>query len=186
MEEYFIEEKTFFDSQYDYDFTHLSDFAVCIRGNALYERPKGWYRMALKVKGKYPDGDTWLGPDGGRSRSVPGEWPVSYHGTSLDGARGIIKSHYIAGHRAACGRGIYSTPSIYVAESEQYAKTFQSKTTGKYYKVILQNQINPDILLICNPADYWLIPVDEGTPAWREVEISEGSIRPYGILIREI
>ncbi|KAF3833650.1 hypothetical protein F7725_024854 [Dissostichus mawsoni] len=130
--------------RYDYDFTDLSDSAECMRGEEPYERPKGWYRMALKVKGKYPDGDTWLGPDGWRSHSVPGEWPASYHGTSLDGARGIIKSHYKAGDGAAYGRGIYSTPDIHVAEKEQYAVTFKSKKTGKSYKVILQNRINPE------------------------------------------
>ena len=94
-----------------------------MRGDELYERPKGWYRMALKVKGKYPDGDTWLGTKGWRRHSVPGEWPVSYHGTSLDGAKGIIRSHYKAGDRSAYGRGIYSTPDIHVAERERYAKS---------------------------------------------------------------
>ncbi|KAI4817873.1 hypothetical protein KUCAC02_011246 [Chaenocephalus aceratus] len=159
LEEFFIDEKEFFDPKYDYDFTHLSDTAECMRGDEPYERPKGWYRMALKVQGKYPDGDTWLGPDGWRSHSVPGEWPASYHGTSLDGARSIIKSHYKAGDGAAYGRGIYSTPDIHVAEKEQYAKTFQSKKTGKSYKVILQNRINPERRELCQrKSDYWLIP----------------------------
>lgn len=40
--------------------------------------------MALKIKGNYPDGDTWLGTSGWRSYSVSGEWPVSDHGTSLN------------------------------------------------------------------------------------------------------
>ncbi|KAK5883923.1 hypothetical protein CesoFtcFv8_020197 [Champsocephalus esox] len=185
--EFFIDEKEFFDPQYDYDFTDLSDSAECMRGDEPYERPKGWYRMALKVKGKYPDGDTWLGPDGWRSHSVPGEWPASYHGTSLDGARSIIKSHYKAGDGAAYGRGIYSTPDIHVAEKEQYAKTFQSKKTGKSYKVILQNRINPERRELCQQkSDYWLIPVDEGTPALQEKEIVERAIRPYGILIQKV
>ncbi|KAK5855332.1 hypothetical protein PBY51_005439 [Eleginops maclovinus] len=78
--EFLVDEKEFFDPQYDCDFTHLSDSAECMRGDEPYERPKGWYRMALKVKGKYPDGDAWLGTDGWRSHSVDEEWPVSYHG----------------------------------------------------------------------------------------------------------
>ncbi|KAL3044134.1 hypothetical protein OYC64_003883 [Pagothenia borchgrevinki] len=184
--ELFIDEKEFFDPQYDSDFTHLSDSAECMRGDEPYERPNGWYRMALKVKGKYPDGDTWLGPDGWRSHSVPGEWPVSYHGTSSDGARGIINSHYKAGDRDLYGRGIYSTPDIRVAENEQYGKTFQSKKTGKKYKVILQNLINPERREVCRRSDYWLIPVGEGTPAWMEEWIAERAIRPYGILIQEM
>ncbi|KAK5855337.1 hypothetical protein PBY51_005443 [Eleginops maclovinus] len=187
VKEFFIDEKEFFEPKYDCDFTDLSDSAECMRGDELYERPKGWYRMALKVKGKYPDGDTWLGPDGWRSHSVPGEWPVSYHGTSLDGAKGIIKSHYKAGDRAQYGRGIYSTPDIHVAEKEEYAKTFKSKKTGKSYKVILQNRINSKERQKCRQkSDYWLIPVAEGTPAWMEKQIAERAIRPYGILIREI
>ncbi|XP_051246431.1 aspartate and glycine-rich protein-like [Dicentrarchus labrax] len=142
--------------------------------------------MALRVKGKYPDGDTWLGPDGWRSHSVPGEWPVSYHGTSLDGAKGIIRSHYSAGDRAMYGRGIYSTPDIHVAEREEYAKTFTSESTGKSYKVILQNRINPEKREICQRDDYWLIPVHEGTSAKEEKKIMESSIRPYGILIKKL
>ncbi|KAI4818451.1 hypothetical protein KUCAC02_011792 [Chaenocephalus aceratus] len=60
----------------------------------------------------------WLGPYGWKSHSVAGEWPVSYHGTSSDGARGIIKTHYKAGDRALYGRGIYSTPDIHVADGD--------------------------------------------------------------------
>lgn len=71
--ELFFNEEEFFDSAYDYDFTDLSDSAECTRGHELYERPKGWYRMALWVKGKYPDGDTWLGTNGWQNHSVPGE-----------------------------------------------------------------------------------------------------------------
>ena len=186
MKECFIDLKEFFDPKYDCDFTDLSDSSECMRGDELYERPKGWYRMALKVKGKYPDGDTWLGTKGWRSHSAPGEWPVSYHGTSLDGAKGIIRSHYKAGDGSAYGRGIYSTPDIHVAEREDYAKTFTSKTTGKSYKVILQNRINPQMREICQRSDYWLIPVHKGTSAEDERQIVESSVRPYGILIKEM
>lgn len=182
----FIDEEDFFDPKYDCDFTRLSHSSQCMRGDELYKRPIGWYRIALKVKGKYPDGDTWLGTDGWRSHSVPGEWPVSYHGTSFEGAKGIIRCHYKAGDRAVYGRGIYSTPDIHVAEKEEYAKTFTSVTTGKKYKVILQNRINPGKRQICSRSDYWLIPIKEGTSATEERQIVETSIRPYGILIKEL
>lgn len=183
--EHFIDEKCFFDPKYDFDFTNLSDTSMCCRGDECYERPKGWYRIALKVKGKYLDGDAWLGTNGWRSNSVPGEWPVSYHGTNLEGAKGIIKSHYIPGHRAVYGRGIYSTPCLSTAEIS-YAKSFTSQTTGKTYKVILQNRINPEKRVICSNSKYWLIPVNEGKSAEEEKEIVESSIRAYGILIKEI
>lgn len=174
----------FFDPEYD--FTDLSDSAECTRGDELYERPKGWYRMAFKVKDKYPDGDTWLGDNGWRSHSAPEEWPASFHGTSLDGSKGIIRSHYKPGRGAAYGRGIYSTADIYVAQSESYARTFTSETTGKSYKVILQNRINPKKRETCQRSDYWLIPVDTEASAEEEKEIVESSIQPYGILIKQL
>ncbi|XP_076005969.1 uncharacterized protein LOC143000512 [Genypterus blacodes] len=182
----FLNPEDFFDPKYDYDFTGQSGSAACERGNEPYTRPYGWYRMALKVKGKYPDGNRWLGSIGWRSHSDPEEWPVSYHGTGLDGAKGIITSNYKAGPRALYGRGIYSTPDINVAERECYAKTFQSKTTGKHYMMILQNRINPEKREICTKKDYWLIPVPEGSSASKERRIVERSLRPYGILIKEI
>ncbi|XP_075968775.1 uncharacterized protein LOC142971920 [Anarhichas minor] len=185
-DDFFINAEKFFDSAYDCDFTDLSDSAEYMRGDELYQRPKGWYRMALKVKDRYPDGDAWLGTEGWRSHSVPGEWPVSYHGTGLDGVKGIIRSNYTAGERDMYGRGIYSTPDIHVAERENYAKTFTSEATGKSYKVILQNRINPEKREICQRSDYWLIPVPNGASAAEEKQIVESSIRPYGILIKEI
>ncbi|XP_017163040.1 uncharacterized protein LOC108166728 [Poecilia reticulata] len=181
-EEFFIDEKEFFDPGYDFDFTNLSDSAACMRGNEPYVRPKGWYRMALKVRGKYLDGDAWLGTNGWRSYSVPGEWPVSYHGTGLEGARGIIRTHYKAGDGQQFGRGIYSTPKL--NEAEKYCKTFKSKFTGKTYKVIMQNRIKPEKRQIIG--NYWLIPVLAGTSAEEEKRIAESSIRPYGVLIKEM
>ncbi|MEQ2220468.1 hypothetical protein ILYODFUR_005808 [Ilyodon furcidens] len=181
-EEIFVDEKEFFDRLYDFDFTNLPDSAACVRGNEPYVRPKGWYRMALKVRGKYPDGDAWLGTNGWRSHSVPGEWPVSYHGTSLEGAKGIIRSHYKAGNGQTFGRGIYSAPNLH--DAEIYSKTFTSTITGKTYKVIMQNRVNPGTRQI--KGNYWLIPVPEGTSAEEEKRIAESSIRPYGVLIKEI
>lgn len=186
MKKAFICEEDFFDPEYNYDFTDLSDSAECARGGEYYARPKGWYRIALKVKSKYPDGDAWLGTNGWRSHSVPGEWPVSYHGTSLNGVNGIIRGYYKVGPRALYGRGIYSTPDIHIAEKEEYAQTFTSKATGKSYKVILQNRINPKNREICQRSDYWLIPVHEKASAKEEKEIVENPIRPYGILIKEL
>lgn len=186
-DEFFIDESEFFDPPYDYDFTGHSTSESCKRGGEPYERPYGWYRMALKVQDKYPDGNTWLGPDGWRKESAPGEWPVSFHGTSLERAKGIIRSHYKAGSGDVHGRGIYSTPKLSVATSPFYSKTFQSQKNGKTYRVVMQNRINPEERQICKEKeDYWLIPVPEGTSAVKEREIVERSIRPYGILIQEM
>lgn len=81
----FVDEEKFFDRKFDYDFTDVSDSESFVRGDEGYKRPCGWKRIALKVLDKYGD-NTWLGPNGIWTYSVPGEWPVSCHGTSEDGA----------------------------------------------------------------------------------------------------
>ncbi|XP_067242284.1 uncharacterized protein [Chanodichthys erythropterus] len=182
--EMFVNMDEFFEPRFDCDFTHLSDKSVCMRGNERYKRPCGWYRIALKVLDKYPDGNTWLGTDGWRSHSVAGEWPVSYHGTTVEGATGIVKSHYKAGPRQLYGRGIYSTYDI--DQASGYSREFTSQKNGKRYRVIMQNRINPKMRKVCGRPDYWLIEIPEGTSAVKEKEIVEKSIRPYGILIKEV
>ncbi|KAG7484940.1 hypothetical protein MATL_G00055670 [Megalops atlanticus] len=123
--ELFVNESEFFDPRFDYDFTNITDRAEFHRGGEPYKRPCGWNRIALKVLDKYPDGNAWLGADnpGWRTGSAGKGWPVSYHGTTKEGAMGIIQSHYKAGRRQAYGRGIYSTPDIEVADvlSESHA-----------------------------------------------------------------
>lgn len=183
-EEMFVDMDEFFEPRFDYDFTHLSDKSVCMRGDEPYKRPCGWYRIALKVLNKYPDGNAWLGTDGWRSHSVAGEWPISYHGTSVDGAKGIVKSHYKAGPRQFYGRGIYSTYDI--DQASGYSTEFTSKKTGKRYRVLMQNRINPKMRKVCDRQDYWLIEIPEATSAAEEKEIVEKSIRPYGILLKEV
>ncbi|KAL2088156.1 hypothetical protein ACEWY4_016984 [Coilia grayii] len=185
QQELFIDEEEFFDPQYDYDFTNLRDPSLCERGDEPYKRPAGWNRAALKVRGKYEDGDDWLGPNGWRSYSAPGEWPVSFHGTSGKGAKGIVEIGYEAGPRAVYGRGVYSTPDINEAE-RYYAKTFTVNKTKKTYKVVVQNRVNPKHRKICQRKDYWLIPVPEGTSAEKERKIVDCSIRPYGLLFKEV
>ncbi|XP_073699745.1 uncharacterized protein [Garra rufa] len=183
--ELFVNMENFFDPKFDYDCTNVEDDTTFMRGNEVYIRPSGWKRIALKVLDKYPDGNAWLGTNGWRSHSVAGEWPVSYHGTSLLSAKSIIKSNYEAGHRKRYGRGIYSTWNINEA-AERYSKIFTCKKTGKRYQVLLQNRINPKMRTVCKRHDYWLIEVPEGTSREEEKAIVENSIRPYGILLREV
>lgn len=172
------------DPTYDRDFTHTTDDKDFRRGGEPYKRPLGWQRFALKVLDKYPDGNTWLGTNEKRRHSVDGEWPVSYHGTTMDGVRGITKAHYKPGSRNVFGSGIYSTPNINVAIG--YSTEFHSKNDGKTYKVLLQNRINPERRKICKRKDYWLIEIPEGTQPGKVKEIVEKSIRPYGILLKEV
>ncbi|KAL1255896.1 hypothetical protein QQF64_013957 [Cirrhinus molitorella] len=186
--ELFVISDDFFDPVFDFDFTNMSKSKfdpACMRGDEPYKRPYGWMRFALKVWDKYPDGNAWLGTVGWRNRSSPGEWPVSYHGTDLTGAEGIIRSHFKAGDRQAFGRGIYSSPDIGVADIFAKSKNFTSQKNGKTYKVIMQNRINPKKREI-KDENIWLIPIPEGTSAEREKEIVKSSIRPYGLLLKSV
>ncbi|XP_045894475.1 uncharacterized protein LOC123962414 [Micropterus dolomieu] len=180
---HFIDENEFYDPQFDYDFTNLRDTETYYRGGEVYERPCGWQRFALRVLNNY-DGNTWLGTRYRSTESVPGEWPVSYHGTSKAGADGIIEGFYKPGTGQAYGRGVYSTP--FIAEAIPYAKTFTSQKTGKKYQVILQNRINPGYREKHNNGKYWLVPIAQGTSATEEQKMVERAIRPYGLLVREV
>ncbi|XP_028287426.1 uncharacterized protein LOC114452352 [Parambassis ranga] len=178
-----IDEDEFFDPCYDYDFRHKTDVVTYYRGGEEYTRPTGWYRFAIKVLDKYED-NTWLGNQHRTTESVPGEWPVSYHGTSDTGARGIIKTNYKAGPGQVYGRGVYSTPDL--SEAEGYAKQFVSKVDKKTYEVVLQNRINPAHREKHNDDMYWLVPIEGGTTPEDEQQKVQQAIRPYGLLIREV
>ncbi|MGH0117794.1 UNVERIFIED_CONTAM: hypothetical protein FKN15_039965 [Acipenser sinensis] len=180
--EMFVDESQFFDPPYDYDLTNINDNGKTFyRGGEEYRRPCGWYRYAVKVLGKYEDGDRWLGVGEPQYRlnSASGEWPVSYHGTSEQGSEGILSGEYRPGPNAVHGRGVYSSPDIRVGTN--YAKSFSHN--GKTYKIVLQNRVNPETrkIIPANQAndvgDYWLIP---------EGNIMRNSIRPYGLLLSEV
>ncbi|XP_036961745.1 uncharacterized protein LOC119023741 isoform X1 [Acanthopagrus latus] len=178
-----LDEDEFFEPGFDYDFRAVKDTVTYYRGEEEYQRPCGWKRFAIKVLDKYSDGNTWLGNPSRSTKSVPGEWPVSYHGTSQRGAARIIEGFYESGDGDTYGRGIYSTPDISEADT-YYAKTFNEK--GQDYKVILQNRINPEIRKVCEKAKYWLISIPAGTSKNDEQKMVERAIRPYGLLLKEV
>ena len=110
---------SFLDPDYDYDFRNQSDDGtVYIRGGEVYSRPYGWHRFAMKVYDKYED-NIWLGKRGIRTESTAGEWAISYHGTTREGAEGIAKEGYDerCGRRHMYGPGIYSSPDLSYVES---------------------------------------------------------------------
>ena len=159
----------FLDPSFDYDFRDESnDGRIYIRGGEEYKRPYGWYRFAMKVLDKYED-NTWLGGIGIRTESTAGEWPVSYHGTTREGAKGIAAQGYDVncGTHFKYGRGIYSAPDLDTAEG--YATKFSKD--GKRYTIVLQNRVNPAKLRKANQDKYWLV--------------DDSDIRPYGILVKE-
>jgi len=172
--------------RYDYDFTNeFDDGKRYMRGKFEYQRPYGWYRIALKVLGdpKY-GGDSWLGPDGIRTDSSADEWPVSYHGTNMNSTKLIVKEGYKAGPRQLYGKGVYSSPSLSMVK-EHYAQTYESK--GNKWKIALQNRVNPnsDHLKIISSsdtnvgADYWVSPKHDPKSGVYDV-------RPYGVVICKI
>ncbi|XP_077452000.1 uncharacterized protein LOC144071085 [Stigmatopora argus] len=181
-----IDEEEFFDKAFDFDFSKVKDTCTYYRGGEVYHRPCGWLRFALKVWDKYPDGNAWLGNRGHctTTHSKLGEWPVSYHGTSKNGARAIIVTNYKPGPGQKYGRGVYSTP--YLEDAVDYTKTFQSKATGKMYRVVMQNRVNPAYRQKHNMDKYWLLPVPDDFPADEEQELVEKAIRPYGVLIKPL
>ena len=166
----------------NYDFTSKRDDGTRYeRGGYTYSRPYGWYRYALKVNGKYND-DIWLGEHRNRTESTPGEWPVSFHGTAIKNVKGIAMHGYQLSRsmREKYGRGIYSSPSIKVAEV--YAKPFECES--KKYKVVFQNRVNSNGLKVipvekvCRDRSDGMITGDY----W--IQTCEDYIRPYGICIK--
>ena len=157
----------------DYDFTR-EERKTCERGGYVYERPVGWDRCALKVKGKY-ENDIWLGEDGWRDKSTPGEWAVSYHGTKMTNTRSISATGYKTSksEREEYGKGIYSTPSIEVAAG--YATEFSHE--GRKYKMVLQNRLNLE--------ESTQVPACRtGDDAAYFVTPNEYNIRPYGVCLK--
>ncbi|XP_067111867.1 uncharacterized protein [Osmerus mordax] len=190
----YVNAQEFFDPGWNYDFTNVKDGeTVFTRGKEPYLRPCGWFRAAIKVLKKYPDGDAWLG-------TGDEAWPVSYHGSAMDGSLGIIVTRKKAkgdedgdddggpGERLAAGstlgRGVYSTPDVKTAG--KFSKTFRSREDNKVYKVVLQNRINPEQRQKCRREKYWLVYVPEGSTAIQERAIIEGALRPYGLLLQQV
>ena len=168
-----------FDPKYDCDFTTVSDDGKkYTRGGYEYQRPYGWKRLALKVRGAYGD-DSWLGPNSIRTSTSPEEWPVSYHGTKM--GKDILKD----GPRALHGEGTYTSPSLKMVADMGYAQTF-TYSDGKTYQIAFQSRVNPapgHLVVIDKSetgagADCWISPK-------HDVESGQYDVRPYGILIRE-
>ncbi|KAM4630177.1 uncharacterized protein ACJ7VT_022885 [Polymixia lowei] len=188
-----INPKDFFDPQYDYDFTNIKDAdARFTRGNEQYVRPCGWNRVALQVLKRYDGGDAWLG-------TGSSAWPVSYHGHNMDGSHGIILTHkddsadapgFLDAAAEAVvtgdtrGRGVYSTSDVKTAE--KYCKRFRSQVDGKTYMVVLQNRINPEKRRQCQREGYWLVYVPDGTTDIQTRAIVQESLRPYGLLLKQV
>ena len=164
--------KNEFDSQYNYEYpTSGNSGDHYMRGGEEFERPYGCEKYAVKVIGKY-ESDVWLGTSGCNSRQndVPGEWPVSYHGTKDRFAKPIVKDGYKMGHRFKHGRGIYSTPTPDIA-IDYYSEPFDHK--GVSYKLLFMNRVNMDCTKVAK---------EDGIGTYY-VTSDPTQIRPYAILV---
>eukprot|EP00800_Vazella_pourtalesii_P012180 TRINITY_DN288_c0_g1_i3.p1 TRINITY_DN288_c0_g1~~TRINITY_DN288_c0_g1_i3.p1 ORF type:complete len:323 (+),score=50.95 TRINITY_DN288_c0_g1_i3:134-1102(+) len=165
VELFYLDDK-YLDSRWDRDFTNIDNGGTkFMRGGHRYHKPYGWKRMGIKVLGKYPGGEAWLGSSGST-----GEWAVTYHGTHEGAFNGICKEGIKIGHRNAYGRGVYSASHIEIAEG--YATMFSHG--GIMYKGIFQNRVNPkDMKIPDEEPDYRICP-------------NEASIRPYGLCVKKV
>lgn len=124
---------------------------------------------------------------------------MSYNGHNMDGSHGIILTHrgspgeepkFLDAAAASLvteetrGRGVYSTPDIKLAE--KYCRKFKSKVDGKTYKVVLQNRINPEKRVKCQREDIWLVYVPQGYNDIQTKTIVQESVRPYGLLLKQV
>jgi hypothetical protein len=163
-----------------------------IIGGQNYSPPIGWTSYEFDIYHHYDNGDeTWLKCNGN-----PGEWAIAYHGTArainqnnkiLEIVENIYKTNLKVGSGQACshhpninvntkgkykvcGKGVYLTPNIAVAESYSAILNID----GKKYSVVLQFKVNPETLRISNShRDYWIC------------DGNINSVRPYRLLIRE-
>eukprot|EP01103_Thecamoeba_quadrilineata_P006528 TRINITY_DN16255_c0_g1_i1.p1 TRINITY_DN16255_c0_g1~~TRINITY_DN16255_c0_g1_i1.p1 ORF type:complete len:348 (-),score=28.81 TRINITY_DN16255_c0_g1_i1:4-1047(-) len=172
--------------EFDKDFSiPNTPTTYALRGGHPYNRPTGWKRYALKVKGKY-ENDDWLESSNGYS-----EWPVTYHGTSfwnqlsdLLPLNSILKDGFkISGGRgappqgASYGKGIYTCPNIgswpsnYSVPHEILVQDENNSTVVKKFKLVFQCRVHPQGFSL-HANDIWLVS-------------NPMNLRPYGILIKE-
>ncbi len=127
----------------------------------------------MNVVGKYDD-DSWLGPNGIRTDSSVKEWPVSYHGTKVGRVASIVGEGLKIGPGDVYGKGIYTSPSLAIAD--HFAGTTTEKNQTQY-KCVLQSRADPKRFQVKskkrNGCDYWISP-------------ENNAVRPYGILLKEI
>ena len=152
------------DSRGDYDFTNMVDDGnKHMRGGYPYNRPYGWKKVGLRVKGKYKN-DNWLENNGGMN----GGWAITYHGTRKECFNPICEQGYKIGPRAGFGKGVYSSPDIDVALT--YSTVF--RYNGVAYKGVFQNRVNPNGVNIVHGGNFWVCSNPE-------------DIRPYALCIRK-
>lgn len=114
-----------------------------------YKRPEGCICKALRVTGKFDNGnDAWLG-----SGNDASTWPVAYHGTPAPNIPGITRDGLRIGKKNpgpgevrqsvgdAYGEGVYVSPLPEFSLDDRYAKKFE--LGGWKYQVVFQCRVRP-------------------------------------------
>ena len=144
-----------------------------------YHQPTGWIRYGFKVLGKYED-DQWLHPF-----QHPGNWYRAFHGTGRAAgggdaaARNIVSNGFRQSKGGSFGPGVYVTPFVEYSESGYAGKVTVETTQGQQnFKFLLQVAVEPNGI------------ITEGRPKPngenQEWILQEGSVRPYGLLIKKV
>ncbi|KAM3139650.1 hypothetical protein pb186bvf_008295 [Paramecium bursaria] len=183
-----------FDPKYNMEWINFPEYEL--RGppkdQIKYFFPKGWKGYALKVQGRYDNGnDDWL-----LMNSNPSQWHIMYHGTTNLGCKGIKQTGFIAGAGQAfsnhtdirfnktIGVGIYFSNHIEVAE--QYCRQ-TTVIDNHHYKVVFMSRVRPTSLKQARKQSD--IPGKQGNLDWDNdyfVVNKPEDIRPYRILLKKI
>ena len=152
-----------------------------------YDPPLGWTGLGIKVLNLYDNGDnSWLS-----NINIKGEWYIAYHATLLSNVRPIILNGFRAGAAQfrcndininplsngefpRCGKGVYLTPDIKVAEKHLPHKL----------SCVLMCRVNPYKVRICQSyTKYWIVSGDFlDDPNGKKYD---NEIRIYRILIKK-
>jgi len=109
------------------------------RAGKPYYCPVGWTRLAIKVTETQKEFDR-----------LYGDYHVAYHGTKNAVASDILNKG-LEGHDGGCyreGLSIYLSPSIEYAGHSRYAEPWKRSETGKYYQMVLQCRVNPQLVKV--------------------------------------
>ena len=158
-------------------------YSISYRGGLQYFPPYGYMGFGLKVLDSYDYGDnTWLG-----HINKEGEFAVAYHGirSDINDVNQIVNSYLKEGQNQncendedllrpgyICGRGVYVTPSIEVAE--YYTRPFYVDEINQSFRIVFQCRVDPTRIRISKrKADFWIF------------NGNGQEIRPYRLLIKK-
>ena len=165
-----------FDSRFD--FTYTDGQAAKLhgpRGGELYLPPKGFNKLGLNVKKRFPKSNgKWL------RNGSPDCWPIVYHGTRAQPSiiRSIIRDGFkIRGGKDIAHNGQRYGAGIYCSPDPEYAVCYAREhkldlKSGDKFVVVFQCRVKP--------GEY--IKEGDGNPAiWRLQDATK--IRPYAVLL---